>query len=160
MRLRGLTLSALAEPAGGRPRRLGQLPGLARLCSLCSPGLIERGCLSGAVLGALSSMDGGKVPRDVADDALAQVLSNERFMRFGRQGGARKLGKGPAERGLAGQWVIRFKAEQAAQHGVHRQSTAQLRSLLKAQDGLGDKSLSQCMPAALGRAAPLACVAQ
>ena len=103
MRLRGAAFSSLAEPAAGLPRRLGRFRCFVRLRRF---GHIERGRFGGAVLGALARADSGGVPCNVAYHTGTQVLADQRLVSFGRQAQAGKLGKGAAERRLAGQWAV------------------------------------------------------
>ena len=60
-------------------------------------------------------MDGGSVQGNVAYHHASQVLAYECLMGLSRQACSGELGKGTAERRLAGQRAVGLKAKQAAQ---------------------------------------------
>ena len=64
-------------------------------------------------------MDSRSVPGNVAYHHASQVLAYERLMGFSKQACVGELGKGAAERRLAGQRPAGLKAQQAAQHSVN-----------------------------------------
>ncbi|MEP6964600.1 MAG: hypothetical protein ABI845_03875 [Polaromonas sp.] len=105
-------------------------------------------------------MDGCGVPGDVPDESVAQMGADQGFVQSLWQAHPRKLAKGAAERRLAGHLVAALKAQQRAQVGIGHKPLAQLFGLPEPEHGLDHERLRKRQAAALGRAGPLARVAQ